>query len=67
MCSTEKAAVRGAIFVMGMQDTTLFETEAMAGIPDIFVDYCLDHPNEKASEAFVRAGKSTEKAKEEMS
>ena len=49
-------------YVMGKQDTTLFDTGAMARTTDISVDYCLDHPNEKALEAFVRSGKTVDKA-----
>lgn len=48
---------------MGKQGTTLFDTEAMAKTTDIFIDYCLDHPTEKALAAFERSGKSSEKAK----
>ena len=50
-------------YVIGKQGTTLFDTEAMAKTTDIFIDYCLDHPTEKALAAFERSGKSSEKAK----
>jgi hypothetical protein len=48
---------------MGKQGTTMFDTEAMAKTTDIFIDYCLDHPTEKALVAFERSGTSSEMAK----
>ena len=50
-------------YMMGKKDTTMFDTEAMAKTTDIFIDYCLDNPTEKALQAFERAGESSEKAK----
>lgn len=46
-------------YVMGKQGTTMFDTDAMAKTTDIFIDYCLDHPTEKALGAFGRSGKSS--------
>lgn len=47
-------------YVMGKQNTTQFDTEAMARTTDIFIDYCLDNPTERALQAFERSGKSGE-------
>ena len=41
-------------YVLGKKGTTKFEIDALAKITDKFVDYCLDHPQEKALEAFEK-------------
>jgi hypothetical protein len=42
---------------LGKKNTTQFNTEAMARVTDSFIDYCLDHPAEKALESFEKVSK----------
>lgn len=44
-------------YVLGKKGTTKYEIDRLAGITDKFVDYCLDHPNENALDAFERLAK----------
>lgn len=41
-------------YVLGKKGTTKFEVDALAGITDKFIDYCLDNPKANALEAFER-------------
>lgn len=44
---------------LGKKNTTQFNTEALAKITDSFIEYCLDHPGEKAMVAFEKLTKSS--------
>ena len=39
---------------LGKKNTTQFDSEALARATDDFVEYCLDHPAEKAMGAFEK-------------
>ena len=42
---------------LGKKGVTTFETQALAEITDKYMDYCLDNPNEKALDAFMKIAK----------
>ena len=42
---------------LGKKNTTQFETQALSELTDSFIDYCLDHPGEKALPAFEKIAK----------
>ena len=39
-------------YMLGKNDTTKYEIDKLAKITDAFIDYCLDHPTEKALASF---------------
>ena len=45
-------------YVLGKDNKTVFNPDALAEITDNFMDYCLDHPDEKALAVFERTAKS---------
>ncbi|MGB5452614.1 MAG: HdeA/HdeB family chaperone [Sedimenticolaceae bacterium] len=45
-------------YVLGKDKKTVFNPDALAKITDNFMDYCLDHPDEKALTVFERTAKS---------
>lgn len=44
-------------YQLGKKNTTLFKTELLSKASDDFIEYCLDHPNEKALPAFQKISK----------
>ena len=44
-------------YVLGKNDTTKYEIDKLAKITDAFLDYCLDHPAEKALASFEKVYK----------
>lgn len=44
-------------YQLGKKNTTLFETEVLSKASDDYIEYCLDHPNEKALPAFEKIAK----------
>jgi hypothetical protein len=42
-------------FLLGKSGSPAFDVEAMAKQTDSFVDYCLDHPNEKAVAVMMKS------------
>jgi len=44
-------------YMLGKNKSTQYEIEKLAGITDAFIDYCLDHPGEKALESFEKVYK----------
>jgi HdeA/HdeB family len=41
-------------FLLGKSGSSAFDPDAMAKQTDSFIDYCLDHPNEKAMTAMIK-------------
>jgi hypothetical protein len=41
-------------FLLGKSGSSAFDVEAMAKQTDSFIDYCLDHPNDKAVTAMMK-------------
>jgi hypothetical protein len=39
-------------YVLGKKGTTQYDVDALAQITDRFIDYCLDHPADKALQSF---------------
>ena len=54
-CDVSIAFVHG--YMMGKNKTTRYEVDGLAAITDAFVDYCLDHPAEKALASFEKVYK----------
>ena len=44
-------------YMLGKNDTTKYEIDKLAKITDAFIDYCLDHPAEKALASFEKVYK----------
>ena len=44
-------------YMLGRQNTTVFNTDNMAQTTNSFIEYCLDHPDENALASFERASK----------
>ena len=44
-------------YMLGKNDTTRYEIDKLAKITDAFIDYCLDHPAEKALASFEKVYK----------
>jgi len=44
-------------FRLGKMNTTKYEIEDLADLTDRFIDYCLDNPDDKALETFLKLGK----------
>ena len=41
-------------YLLGKSGSSAFDQEALAKQTDSFIDYCLDHPNEKAAAAMMK-------------
>ena len=41
-------------YVLGRKGTTAYDVDALSQLTDRFIDYCLDHPNDKALQSFER-------------
>jgi hypothetical protein len=41
-------------YMLGKSKDTKYDIEKLAGITDAFIDYCLDHPSEKALTSFEK-------------
>ena len=39
---------------LGKKNTTQYDVDALAGITDRFIDYCLDHPAENGLQSFEK-------------
>lgn len=50
--ATDIAFLHG--FLLGKSGSSAFDQDAMAKQTDSFIDYCLDHPNEKAVTAMMK-------------
>lgn len=44
-------------YQLGKKNTTLFETGVLSRQSDDYIEYCLDHPSEKALQAFEKITK----------
>jgi hypothetical protein len=44
-------------FRLGKMSTTKYEIEDLSDLTDRFIDYCLDNPDDKAMETFLKLGK----------
>ena len=44
-------------YMLGKNKTTQYEIDRLAKITDAFIDYCLDHPTEKALASFEKVYK----------
>lgn len=44
-------------YVLGKKGATRYNIDVLAGVTDRFIDYCLDHPNENALQAFEKLAK----------
>ena len=50
--ATDVAFLHG--FLLGKSGSSAFDLDAMGKQTDSFIDYCLDHPNEKAVTAMMK-------------
>jgi hypothetical protein len=41
-------------YVLGKKGTTQYDVDALAQVTDQFIDYCLDHPADKALQSFEK-------------
>jgi hypothetical protein len=42
---------------LGKENTTQFQVDTLAALTDSFIEHCLDHPGDKALEAFEKLAK----------
>ena len=42
---------------LGKKDTTQFQVDELAALTDSFIEYCLDHPDDKALASFEKLAK----------
>jgi hypothetical protein len=56
-CDRENALAVVHGYRLGKKGTTQFQVDELSALTDKFIEYCLDHPDDKALEAFEKLAK----------